>query len=103
MTELAIDSRGNALPAYRWGSPQKLPIGVDPETTEKPFGENISVVGVLATADFRFKLGKNPVANESCSRIPANMFVPLRVFPGERISVVAYGDAEGEVEITEME
>ena len=102
MTELATDSRGNTLQAYRWGSCQALEIGSEPSCSE-PVGEQVSVVYVLATADFRFALGKAPVATKDCSRLPANALVPLRVFGGERISVVQYGDEVGEVEITEME
>lgn len=102
MTELATDSRGNTLQAYRWGRRHVLEVGEKPSISE-PIGEKVSVVYVLATADFRFMLGKNPVATESCSRLPAHALVPLRVFGGERISVVQYGDEVGEVEITEME
>ena len=103
MTELATDSRGNTLHAYRWGRRHApLEIGDKPSVSE-PIGEHVSVVYVLATADFRFSTGKAPVATNASPRLPANALIPLRVFGGERISVVQFGDEVGEVEITEME
>ena len=101
MTDFANDSRGNALPAFRWGKCHQVSIGDEQELSER-FSEQTSVVAVLSTVDFRFKLGVNPVASDRCPRILANMWVPLRVFAGERISILSCG-GEGQIEITEME
>ena len=101
MTRLAKDSLGNTLPAYRWGKPHELYVGDEPQRTA-PFSEKTTVVAVYATVDVRFRLGRSPVADEACNRIPGGLWMPLRVEPGESMSVVGCGE-DGEIQITEME
>lgn len=100
MTSLAKDNLGNTLPAFRWGRMQRLPVHAEPEAS-KPFATDTQVVGLLATAPFRFECGREPVAHKDCPRVLANMWIPVRVTPEHRISVVWDG-AAGEIEITEM-
>lgn len=101
MTELAKDRVGNTLPAFRWGKMHRLPIDREQEVTPA-FSPNTSVVGVLATAPFRFKCGRDPKVSRNCPKILANMWITLRVTPEDRMAVMWDGDS-GEIEITEME
>lgn len=100
MTRLAVDERGRPLPVLGLGRNQQIPIGTEPSFTEA-FPKDTHVVWICPSVECRVRVGKDAVADGSDFRLPANVMMPVKVFEGDRVSVVWCGADEGMADIAE--
>jgi hypothetical protein len=100
MTRLAVDERGRPLPVLGLGRNQQIPVSAEPSFTE-PFPRDTHVVWICPDVDCRVRVGKDVVADGTDFRIPANVMLPVKIFEGDRVSLVWNGGDEGMADIAE--
>ena len=95
------DERGITVPVLGLGRNNQVPIA--PKVEEHgPFHATHDVILILCpTVDCRIAIGPDAKATEKSTRIPANMWLPVKIPPAHKLSIVWNGTDEGTLDITE--
>lgn len=93
------DQTGITIPVLGLGPNHQVPIGPKPAEWGPVDAE--MVVILCPTVDCRVEIKPGAKATEKSTPIPAKMWVPVKILPTHRVSVVWDGADEGMLDITE--